>query len=528
MSLYERMAHDKKIHRQETEKDRCLRSLMYLCTEKLGYDKLSESFHGPMLADWDRIDLARFKGQPIDTLDLWPRDHIKTWCERARVLRYYLYDPAWTHTWWHSVEEMAQESAVAIGKVIQTNGAFRSMMPPESLPSRMAKRFVGGSGFALRSNRIGDAPSMRAWGAGSEATGGHSRGATLDDPIGLNDIVDSQMPTKRRWYQATVCNVVRSDGWKDGIGTRWDRDDLYSDWLRSPNWVSRVRACLETDGKPDYKGTPTYLTMAEIDKKRHELGSAMFSFQMMNDPSPAGLRAWDPVLCERFVVESEFRGGITICLSDPAPAHLGSFKDPQAKAKGYETKNEWAIAIVRLRKVGIRNEAILLDLAGSKDWDLREGYRRIFAMMRKWGCSRLAEEQTGQAIALYEDTRRAVAREEGAKYRAVKLAGTYRGQAKKTYFAALCSKAKDDEFLIAETVPPDELDPFIEQCRNCVFLGDGFRNNLKLDDRMNVVSFLTDPEVARLTPLIEEEKSWSPFSRNEPELESTGSRYVRW
>lgn len=526
--MYERLAQDKRVNKSVTERDRCMRSLFYLCTEKLGYDKLSEEFHGPMLADWDRIDMARFAGHPIDTIDLWPRDHIKTWCERARTLRYYIWNPAWTHTWWHAVEEMAQESGVAIAKTIQSNKEFRKMMPPEALPSIFARRFVQAAGFHLKSNRIGDAPSLRAWGTGSEATGGHSLGGTLDDVIGLNDIADSQIPAKRRWYQGTVCNVIRSEGWKNAIGTRWDREDIYADWLKSPNWISRVRACLETDGKPDYKGTPVYLTAEQIEKKRIELGEVMFSFQMMNDATPSGIRSWDPLTCERFVGEKEFRGGITVCLSDPAPAMIGSGRDSQEKARGDGTKNEWAIAIVRLRKNGIRNEAILLDLAASKEWDLHTGYRKIFQMMRKWGCSRLAEEATGQAIALYEATRREIAREEGAKYRAVKLAGTYRGQAKKTYFAALCSKAKEDEFLIADSVPKIELDLFLEQVRNCVFVGDGFRNNLKLDDRMNVVSFVTDPEIARLAPVIAPEKEWSPFLKKEDDLPQHGSRYVRW
>jgi len=350
----------------------------------------------------------------------------------------------------------------------------------------------------------------------------------MDDPIGLNDVVDSQMPSKKRWYQATVCNVVRSEGFKDVIGTRWDRDDIYSDWIASPHWVFTVRACMETNGKPDYKGTPVYLTQAEIDKKRHEMDEAMFAFQMMNDPTPAGLRSWDPVTCEHMVPEKEFRGGVTVCLSDPAPAQIGSARDTQSKTRGDATKNEWAVAIVRLRKVGIRSEAILLDLDASKEWDLHTGYRRIFSMMRKWGCSRLAEEATGQAIALYESTRRMVAREEGAKYHPIKLAGTYRGQAKKVYFGALCSKAKEDEFLIASSVPEGMLERFLDQCRHCVFLGDGFRNNLKLDDLMNVVSFCTDPEVVRLAPVISEEKEWSPFSRDLDELPTNGSRYVAW
>lgn len=522
------------------EYHRCLRSLWYLATEFLGYDKLSETFHKPMLREWDLIDHRRFGYDPksglfdrekesIDTLAIWPRDHIKTWCERARVIRYYMFDPTWTHTWWHAVEEMASESGAAIGKTLQTNNELRKLFPTGVLPARNRVKFVTGGGFSLTSNRIGDAPSFRVFGAGSEAGGAHSRGGTLDDIIGLNDIVDSQMPAKKRWYWNTVCNVIRSEGFKDAIGTRWDREDIYNEWLNSKHWVSSVRSCLETDGKMDYKGEPVYLTKEQVEKKRDEMDEVSFAFQMMNDSTPSGLRAWDPTLCEHFVIEKEYRGGVTVCLSDPAPAQVGSFKNTQWKFQDGGTKNEWAITLWRLRTVGVRREAILLDGDASKEWDLDTGYRRIFAMMRKWGCTRLAEEATGQAIAVYEKQRRETAREEGARYHPVKLAGTYKGQAKKVYFAAFCAKAKNDEVLIADSVPTAFLDGMLDQLRNCVFVGDGFRNNLKLDDRMNVASFVTDPEVARISPLIEEAKAWSPYLSQEKEPEySYETRHIRW
>lgn len=511
--------------------------LYYFCTEYLGYDKLSLSFHAPMLAKWDAIDIKRSAGKAIDTLDLWPRDHIKTWCERARVIRYYIRNPLHTHTWWHAVEEMAQESCVSIAKQFQFNAKLRPLFEHGVLPSPSAKRFVNAKNFSLRSNRIGDAPSMRAWGAGSEATGGHSQGCTLDDPIGYNDVVDSQMPAKKRWYQATVCNVVRSDGFKDAIGTRWDPDDLYQGWLDSKHWISVTRSCLETNGEMDYAGEPVYLTRQQVEKKRDELGDAMFALQMMNDSKTKSLRSWDSSLCEHFIPLSQASGpGTLVLLSDPAPANIGSMKDLQYKQRGDGTKNEWAIALVKLRTNGQRREIILLDGKASKRWDLDQGYAEIFAMIRKWtnaggAVARLAEESTGQAIALYEKTRREAARKAGIRYIPIDLAGTYEGSAKKVYFGALVSKAKQDEFLIADSVPSDFLSPedhegFLYQCRMCVFYPNG-RNNLRLDDRMNVVSFATDPAVKNLSPS-PGKIELTPFTRVERDTEGQGSLHVQW
>src|SRR5678816_1294013 len=109
--LGSKLAADRQIHRKEDRRSHYAWNLWALCTEILGFDKLSESFHKPMLDDWDKMDRKRFRGNIRDSLELWPRDHIKTWCERARVIRYYLIDPTITVTWWHAVQEMAEESA---------------------------------------------------------------------------------------------------------------------------------------------------------------------------------------------------------------------------------------------------------------------------------------------------------------------------------------------------------------------------------------------------------------------------------
>src|SRR3972149_2886051 len=222
--------------------------LWYLCKQILNFELLTETFHRPMLRKWDEIDLQRSRGKQLFTLDLWPRDSYKTWCERARVIRRFMRDPSCTQTWWHAVEEMAQESGAAIGEHFLKNEKLRAVCKAGGmkLPSALSKRFVTAVGFRLPDNRKDEAPSLRCAGAGSEVTGGHSDFGVLDDPTGLNDVRDNQMPAKRLWYRGTVRNVVRSNGNLDVIGTRWSKDDLYAPWLGAPHWRSTVRAALET------------------------------------------------------------------------------------------------------------------------------------------------------------------------------------------------------------------------------------------------------------------------------------------
>lgn len=477
-----------------------------------------------MMAEWDRIDRLRFRGKQIDTLDLWPRDHIKTWLERARILRWYLIWPHFTCTWWHAVEEMAQESAVVIGKTFQQNKEFRRLMP-EIMPSTQQKRFVQASGFSLVSNRLGDAPSMRAWGAGSEATGGHSMVGVLDDPVGWNDVQDSQLGNKRRWYQATVRNVVRSDGWVDAIMTRWDRDDLAGLFLKSKNWKCTVRAALETDGKPDIKGTPVYLTTDQVQRKREELGVVMFSFQMMNDATQTEIRPWKSETCEHFCEAKDADGpGFMVVVMDPAAEAVGGEDYLAEKSRGDGSKDSWAIQVWKIRRNGQRQERIWLDGDASDSWTMDEGMAVACRLQRKWGVRHVAIEDYGPRV--YESRYREIARKEGVSGTLVQLESTSIG--KNARWGAFCGRAESGEILICkDTVPDSEIEKFLDQARN--WIPRGKKNSLPFDDRADCASYVMDPVFDEYAPRVQ--KPVTPFDwakRDTYNETQYGGRYIRY
>ena len=120
-----------------------------------------------------------------------------------------------------------------------------------------------------------------------------------------------------------------------------------------------------------------------------------------------------------------------------------------------------------------------------------------------------------------------MARTEGARYQTVKLENTYQGMAKKMYFGALCSKAKNDEVLLADSIPESFKEGLLDQLRRCIFF-EGGRNNLKLDDRMNVFSFCTDPGLRNNAPDAGPEVQWSPFTKPPEDDFIGGTRHVRW
>jgi hypothetical protein len=537
-----------------------LRGHLYdFCIDKLDYDALSETFHKPMLDEWDQMDLRRWRifygleqkgDDPTDNMDLWFRGAIKTWCTRARVLRYYLMDPATTVTWWHAVEEKAVQSADAIAEQLQLNTKLRAMFPAGVLPAMNRKKFCAGGRFNLKGKKIGTGNSMEALGAGGEGTGGHSLVAVLDDFVGYNDVVDGQMPKKKEFYKATVCNVVQRivvtdpqtkvareiNGWKDVIGTHWAVDDPYVEWRDSQYWAARVRACLETDGVPDPNGQPVYLSRQRIAQEMEEQGSVMFQFQMMNNPSPAGEKPWIASECEHTCTKEEAKGsGWVVALGDPAPRAVGSTDGRDERYRRDGSKNWWANVIVKLRRKGELRQIILLDAEQSKEWGLEEGMGRLVKLGLKWRANEGYCESTSTPI--YTEKFIEAKKEFGWKGYVIgsrkhmdaddRLKMTYNARAKNAYLTALADRARQAEVIVCDTFPRELLDVFWGQMRGFMPLPDG-RTGIPFDDLANAVSFATDPYFRNRFQAVEEEWSYSPYRETLDETSSHGSRYVAW
>jgi len=440
-------------------------------------------------------------------------------------------------TWWHAVEGEATASGEAISDQLLQNVKLRSLFPPGVLPAMNRKKFFTGGSFRLKGQRIGDAPSLTCLGAGGEGTGKHSVVGVLDDFVGWNDVVDGQMQKKKEFFRATVCNVVLRTkdkvGWIDAIGTHWALDDPYVEWRESPDWTCRVRACLETDGKPDPNGEPVYLSRDQIEKeRRRQFG--LFPFQMMNDPSPPGAKPWIPEECEHTCTLEKAKGeGHVVALCDPAPRAMGSIGWEGRQSIKAGTKNYWAHVIVKMRRMGELQEMTLLDGEQSTEWGLDEGMDRFVKMAMKWRASEGYCESTSTPIYLEAFLRSK--KELGWKGYAIgsrrnsdsndRLRSTYNANAKISYLTALADRAKTRELIVCDSFPLKE--EFWGQMRGFMPLPDG-RTGIPFDDLANAVSFATDPYFRNRYQAVGEEWTYSPYRKEVDEGPTNGSRYVQW
>jgi len=257
---------------------------------------------------------------------------------------------------------------------------------------------------------------------------------------------------------------------------------------------------------------------------------------MMLDRSAKQNRVWDATSCEHYCSLKEAAGeGWVVALGDPAPRAVGSIGGRDERFRKDGTKNWWANVVVKLRRKGELRQIIWMDAEQSRDWGLDDGMDRLVKLAMKWHAKEGYAETTSTPV--YSESFYRAKREFGWKGRAIgsnkkfdsddRLKQTYNAEAKTTYMTALCSRAKDAEFVICESVPKEMVQVFLGQARG--FMPLNGKTGIPFDDLMNAISFSTDPYFSAKYPKVSEEFSASPFKVREEEDDfAGGSRYVRF
>ena len=563
----------REIHRAQTD--------LYYVSVKLGYawspeeqQGVTPELHGPLCERMDRLrDHPR-----VGTFA--PRKSLKsTVLDICLCVQEILRDPDITIMINHAVEEEAENLCQEIADLFFKNEWLRSLDPivfPKDHPTdpgmefrimpnkHRVKQFKKAASFYVR--RPGRKPTtkrqptIRAKGAGSEVTGAHCDLIILDDIIGRNTLEDaSGMSRIRSWYKKTALNVLNSTGRIRLVGTRWDENDIYSDFIGSKDWDIVVRSARETDGAMDYNGEPIHFGPGtdkvkggiEAARKREEtalreMGPSDYAAQRMNDPSPSSEMPWAQSSCEHFTSDIPTKdspglvqNGEFFVLSDPAPIAEGGLKGIKEKQRGDGTKDFWSICVVRIQVVGAIQMGVLVDGDRSRSWTRSQGFDRICDFAKKYGTNKVFNEGYGGLKADFEyELVQAGIRNGVALRRELSFKDSYASGSKNNRIGALADWAKTGRFWILDPCPADflngngETTGFLTQIRKFRPIPGTNRNNLKFDDDVDVVARLTDSALQQFSPKphkMPQAATFSPFRDNQQEEGAAfATRYIRF
>ncbi len=480
-------------------------NLYHFAKDLCGYDKLMDHFHLP-ICEW----LAE-RANELYVFWSAARGHYKTTLQIADVAQDLLREPKKTHLWVHNTLTQAEKAAKELAWHFQHNDKIRELWP-EHCAAPKVKFFKSASQDGTASfnlvSRIGERSAQSSFTACSihkDVTGMHISGSVrMDDLISADTINESGgLQYVSDYWGHTIIPVMDPGCKARNTGTRWDAADLYGKWIASEDWHTMVRAVLEDElGNPDWKGKNVgVISDEELEFRRREMG-ALFGPQMMNDPAPMSERIWNQSRCEHpFLTAPQAREGksITIVLGDPAPYNVGSPTFRKEQERGDLTKDDWAWCVVRVRRNGSRQEIVLLDGTYSKTWDEDEGFDEGVRLARKWGAKYAGVESPGGLGGSYQRAWSHACKRGGVRCGLIKLETTNKADGKNYRVASLASRARQMEFLIAESCPQVFLKKFFEQVRVYRKTAPG-KNNLQHDDVVDVVGYATDPALDKIAP----------------------------
>lgn len=491
--------------RIERERARVCSDLFYLCSKYLGYDLMSEEFHGP---------IARWKDQNFHHRKLAyfsPRKSYKSTLEVGEIVQRILRDPSVTILLVHHKLSMANELVDEVAYHLQRNKKLRELIPAEHRPPTNKKFVTGGSGnnpsqFEMPGREYKRHPTLIAASVGQDLTGAHPEVIFMDDVISAKTVEEQGgVAGIKAWIEHTITPLVGTTGVLRVIGTFWSTDDWYHVIMKSPDWTFIKRAILETDGVPDWEGQPIpiyvrdkssedgrrWLTMDDVlELKREAKGN--FPGQYMNDPQPKGTKPWDREKCEHFVSVPQVRKVVkTIAiLMDPSPLGMGTNRKDGKK-------DYWSISVVGYGRFKNRTIRVLLDGRASQEWSLDDGLRICKKLMKKWHARLVGIEEprgAGQVVGFFGSRLKEMCKKgsvmEHQRCLPVSFKSTQKGKSPR--IIDLAAIAANEDFYINndDWMDPEFLQLFLEQIRN--WAGS---NTIEFDDIVDSTAYLEDPAI---------------------------------
>lgn len=238
---------------------------------KSGRNRLDPKLHRQMAKELESLQ---------DTLQLYPRGHMKSAWLKFRIAQCVLQNPSGRYALWTKTTSLARKELKAI-KGILAQPILQYLFPDICIPPKKWERSTADMLCMMRpeADYIPQEGQVEVWGIESVVVGHHYDGHFYDDILDDKTIRTAEQIEKLESWWQHVQAIKEAHAFEKAIGTRYHYHDLYGR-IEAEGYFDRVitRSAIE-NGKPIY----SFFTLKVLEKLRKRMGDYVFSCQYMNE-----------------------------------------------------------------------------------------------------------------------------------------------------------------------------------------------------------------------------------------------------
>lgn len=273
---------------------KCQTDLYYLGTVILGLDKAKDKRGRKRLDPKVHRKMAEELMREDDTLQLYPRNHMKSTWVKFWIIWQILRSPNVRIGLWSMTATLVGKEMTSIKRYLELPilmDLFPEIIIPRSQWEKDTKEVL----CIKRDPELGTPPQegqLEVWGVGGGATGHHYDYHVYDDVIDQSSVTSAtQLEKTEDWWE--YMQVIKDVGAVEKvIGTRYHLHDIYGRILAEEHF-DKDNIIIEKAlrGNKPFYSLYTYKDLMKLKKK---MGAQKFSTQMMNDAVPKEGRIFVP------------------------------------------------------------------------------------------------------------------------------------------------------------------------------------------------------------------------------------------
>lgn len=244
---------------------------------KTGRHRLDEKIHKIMAQEFQKNE---------DTLQLWPRSHMKSTWLKLWIIWQIVRNPNVRIGFWSKTAALVRKELANI-KYYCTLPELAKIYPEIFTEDKATWEKDTRDEFTMKRDRTKGQPPQEAqvevWGVTATVTGHHYDFMAYDDPLDQDTCRTAmQMEKLEDWW--SYMQAIKDLGAVEKmIGTRYHMRDLYGKIMQEGYFKKEnitIRKCRE-NGRPIYK----FFTNKDLDDLERKMGEEIFSAQMNNEPT---------------------------------------------------------------------------------------------------------------------------------------------------------------------------------------------------------------------------------------------------